>query len=101
MNVLNFFILTKWKLDQQCDVYPDMITLYTYTGQRRYIMLLYYLEFLELGTGTCEASASSMWREGDWDHIRYMILTFLVELHFDDVLEVLLVVGSKIYQNDI
>ena len=33
-------------------------------------MLLYYLEFLELVTGTCEASASSMLREGDWDHIR-------------------------------
>ena len=32
-------------------------------------MLLYYLEFLELGTGTCEASASSMLREGDRDHI--------------------------------
>ena len=37
-------------------------------------MLLYYLEFLELGTGTCEASASSMLWEGDWDHIRDMIL---------------------------
>ena len=36
-------------------------------------MLLYYVEFLELGTGTCEASASSMLREGDWDHIRDMI----------------------------
>ena len=36
-------------------------------------MLLYYLEFLGLGTGTCEASASSMLREGDWDHIRDMI----------------------------
>ena len=36
-------------------------------------MLLYYLEFLELGTGICEASASSMLREGDWDHIRDMI----------------------------
>ena len=32
-------------------------------------MLLYYLEFLELGTGTCEL----MLREGDWDHIRDMI----------------------------
>ena len=39
----------------------------------RYIMFLYYVEFLELGTGTCEASASSMLREGDWDHIRDMI----------------------------
>ena len=37
-------------------------------------MLLYYVEFLELGTGTFEASASSMLREGDWDHIRDMIL---------------------------
>ena len=36
-------------------------------------MLLYYVEFLELGSGTCEASASSMLREGDWDHIRDMI----------------------------
>ena len=34
---------------------------------------MYYLGFLELGTGTCEASASSMLREGDWDHIRDMI----------------------------
>ena len=37
-------------------------------------MLLYYVEFLKLGTGTCEASASSMLREGDWDHIRDMII---------------------------
>ena len=36
-------------------------------------MLLYYLEFLELGTGTCEARANSMLREGEWDHIRDMI----------------------------
>jgi hypothetical protein len=28
---------------------------------------------LELGTGTCKASASSMLREGDWNHIRDMI----------------------------
>ena len=33
-----------------------------------------------------------------WYHI--WISTFLIELHLDDVLEVLLVVGSKIYQND-
>ena len=36
-------------------------------------MLLYYLEFLELGAVTCEASASSILREGDWDLIRDMI----------------------------
>ena len=36
-------------------------------------MLLYYLEFLELGTGTCKASASSMLREGYWNHIQGMI----------------------------
>ena len=36
-------------------------------------MLLYYLEFLELGTGTCKASASSMLRDGDWNHIQDMI----------------------------
>ena len=40
-------------------------------------MLLYYLEFLELGTGTCEASASSILREGDWDHIRDMMHLFI------------------------
>ena len=33
-------------------------------------MLLYYPEFLELGTGTCKASASSMLREGDWSHVQ-------------------------------
>ena len=34
-------------------------------------MLLYYPEFLELGTGTCKASANSMLREGDWSHVQY------------------------------
>ena len=43
-------------------------------------MLLYHVEFLELGTETCEASASSMLREGDWDHIRDMI--FYVHIIF-------------------
>ena len=36
-------------------------------------MFLYYVEFLELGRGICEASASSMLRKGDWDHIRDMV----------------------------
>ena len=31
---------------------------------------MYYPEFLELGTGTCRASASSMLREGDWSHVQ-------------------------------
>ena len=44
-------------------------------------MLLYYLGLLELGTGTCEASASSMLRDGDWDHIRDMINGFVVISH--------------------
>ena len=35
---------------------------------------MYYVEFLELGSGTYEASASSFLREGDWDHIRDMII---------------------------
>ena len=66
--VLNFFILTKWKLINKWPLpwYDHSL----YTGQRRYILLLYYSEFLELGTGTCKTSASSMLREGDWSHIQ-------------------------------
>ena len=48
---------------------PDIITS-LYTGPRKYILCLYYPEFLELGTGTCRASASSMLREGDWSHVQ-------------------------------
>ena len=68
--VLNFFILTKWKLINKWPLpwYDHSL----YTGQRRYILLLYYCEFLEMGTGTCKASASSMLREGDWNHIQDM-----------------------------
>ena len=36
-------------------------------------MLLYYLGSWNWEQGSCEASASSMLREGDWDHIRDMI----------------------------
>ena len=53
-------------------------------------MLLYYVEFLELGTGTCEASASSMLREGDWDHIRDMIQIKYVQKY--DISSMLLIV---------
>ena len=69
-NVLNSFILTKWKLVNKWPLpwYHHSL----YTGQRRYILLLYYPEFLELGTGTCKASASSMLREGDWSHVQDM-----------------------------
>ena len=63
---LTSLFLSKWKLNNKCPLpwYHHSL----YTGQRRYILLLYYPEFLELGTGTCKASASSMLREGDWSH---------------------------------
>ena len=56
-------------------------------------MLLYYV-FLELGSGTCEASASSMLREGDWDHIRDMIQSIQKYKSSDFKLAL----NSKIYQ---
>ena len=59
-------------------------------------MLLYYLEFLELGTGTCEASVRSMLREGDWDHIRDMIHTFIFFVY---IFHNLLINSGRIYKH--
>ena len=58
-------------------------------GQRKYILLLYYPEFLELGTGTCKASASSMLREGDWSHVQdttnvIQLITWRSRFYFSD-----------------
>ena len=39
-------------------------------------MLLYYLGSWNWEQGSCKASASSMLREGDWDHITDMIFRF-------------------------
>ena len=63
---LTSLFLSKWHLNNKCPLpwYHHSL----YTGQGRYILLLYYPEFLELGTWTCKASASSMLREGDWSH---------------------------------
>ena len=59
--------LLQWKVKNKClPWYYHSL----YTGQRKYILWLYYPEFLELGTGTCRASASSMLREGDWSHVQ-------------------------------
>ena len=65
---LTSLFLTKWKLVNKWRLpwYHHSL----YTGQRRYILLLNYPEILELGTGTCKASASSMLREGDWSHVQ-------------------------------
>ena len=56
--------------------YPDWYHHSLYTGQRRYKLLLYYPEFLELGTGTCKASDSSMLREGDCSHFQDTTILF-------------------------
>ena len=59
--------LLQWKVKNKClPWYYHSL----YTGQRKYILWLYYPEFLELGTGTCRASASSMLREGDLSHVQ-------------------------------
>ena len=41
---------------------------------------MYYPELLELGTGTCKASASSMLREGDWSHVQDTTITIGVRV---------------------
>ena len=63
--------LLQWKGDQQV-ISVQHTSHYLYSTEKVH-NVLYYRGFLELGTGTCKASASYMLRQGDRDHIRDMI----------------------------
>ena len=62
MNILSFNNVYSKTADQEViTVQYTYITLYLYWTEKVH-NVLYYLGFLELGTGTCKASASSMLR---------------------------------------
>ena len=59
------------KVDQQV-MSTQIRSHYIYWAEKVHNVIVLF-GVLGTGTGTCEASASSMLREGDWDHNRDMI----------------------------
>jgi hypothetical protein len=68
---LTFYYCTQWK--QITSELSCTITSF-YMSREKYILYsyLYYAGFKNWELVTCGASASSMLREGDWSHVRYM-----------------------------